>query len=123
MRFPPFPQNFGSGGFFDFRPAPSRILSALPWVGAVAVLGIVVWVSATHWSDAEHFALQLERAEPGWMALAALFQIGTYVCAGASWNSVAASAGHPIKVRFLARLSIIKLTVAAAPARDGAGAP
>jgi len=64
-----------------------------------------------HFTEAEQFAQLLSKAEPKWLVLAIVLQIGTYFCAGFIWNMVIRNAGHQLPVSILARLSIEKLSI------------
>lgn len=78
---------------------------------SLAVLGALIVFSVLHVGEAERFARLVEHARPMWLLVAVALQAGTYLCAGAIWGRVAASAGHPLHVRHLARLAVEKLTV------------
>lgn len=58
--------------------------SRLAWLsGAILLLALIV--VATHLSEEKRLAELLTRARPAWLIAAALFQLGTYVCAAAVW--------------------------------------
>jgi uncharacterized protein (TIRG00374 family) len=78
------------------------------WSASVLLLGGVV-IGAAHLAEARELLRLLERAEPGWLLLAALFQALTYVAAGGAWGSVVARAGQPLPLRQLVRLAVAKL--------------
>ena len=64
-----------------------------------------------HFAEAEKFVQLLYKAEPKWLILAVVLQIGTYFCAGFIWNMVIRNAGHQLPLSILARLSIEKLSI------------
>lgn len=74
------------------------------------VLFLVVFV-VLHFSEAEQFVLLLSKAEPKWLFLAIILQIGTYFCAGFIWDMVIKTAGHQVPLGALARLSVEKLSI------------
>ena len=81
------------------------------FIVSILMLVVLVVLVCTHLGDTEHFAQLLERAEPGWLAIAALLQLCTYCCAGAIWGQVARSGGHRLRLGVLVRLAVEKLTV------------
>lgn len=64
-----------------------------------------------HFTEAEQFAQLLSKAEPKWLLLAIILQIGTYFCAGLIWNLVIRTAKHRVPLSALARLSVEKLSI------------
>ncbi|HOR41708.1 MAG TPA: lysylphosphatidylglycerol synthase transmembrane domain-containing protein [Atribacterota bacterium] len=87
-----------------------KISSALILIGIFILIALIVLV-VVHFAEVEQFATLLSRAEPKWLFLAILFQLGTYFCVGFIWNSVIQTAHHRIPLGALIRLSIEKLSV------------
>lgn len=80
------------------------------------LLGLIVLVAliaiiATHLNEVHNFATLLKKASPGWLLVALLLQIGTYVCEAATWREVMKTAGYTLRIRNLAQLAIEKLSV------------
>ena len=81
------------------------------WLIGVIALAAFIYLVATHVGEAKHFVQLLSQAEPIWILIALVFQIGTYVCAGSIWHIVAKSANYHLPINTLAKLSIEKLSV------------
>ncbi len=79
-------------------------------IGFFVLVTLVIFI-VVHFTEAEQFALLLSKAEPKWLFLAILLQIGTYLCAGFIWNQVIRSAQHRVPLGALARLSVEKLSI------------
>ena len=79
-------------------------------IGFFVLVTLVIFV-VVHFTEVEQFALLLSKAEPKWLFLAVLLQIGTYLCAGFIWNQVIRSAQHRVPLGALARLSVEKLSI------------
>ncbi len=81
---------------------------AWAWAAGALLLLALVFV-VRHVSDERRLAALARDAEPGWLALAALLQLGTYVCAAAVWHR--ALAGEPARPRLrqLVPLGLAKL--------------
>jgi uncharacterized protein (TIRG00374 family) len=75
------------------------------------ILAALLVFTLLHLSEAQRFALLIERARPRWVLVALILQVATYVCAGAIWGAVAAFAGYRLRLLHLARLSVEKLSV------------
>jgi uncharacterized protein (TIRG00374 family) len=80
------------------------------FVGVFVLVALVIFV-IIHFTEAERFAILLSQAEPKWLFLAVLLQIGTYFCAGLIWNLVIRYANYRVSTGALARLSVEKLSV------------
>jgi Mg2+-importing ATPase len=80
----------------------------LPWVLGLALLGAVV-VAAFHYSEERDFVRLAKRAEPAWLALAVLLQLGTYATQGGIWRRVTTVAGHSLPLGAAFELSLAKL--------------
>ncbi len=86
----------------------SRRRLGLGWLsGAVllAALGVLV----THLGEGQRFAALARSARPAWLAVAALLQAGTYLCAAAVWHRALRRGETPIALCRLVPLSLAKL--------------
>ncbi|WP_375772424.1 flippase-like domain-containing protein [Archangium gephyra] len=80
------------------------------WVpGAVLLMALVAFVLARH-AEEEQFLVLLRQARPGWLLVAVLLQLATYLCDGVLWQRVLRHTGVRAPVWGLARLSLMKLT-------------
>lgn len=79
-------------------------------VSIVILAALIVFVSI-HLGEAEQFAILAGQIEPLWFILAALLQIGTYVCVGLIWMIILGPYGHSLKISSLSKLAIEKLSV------------
>jgi glycosyltransferase 2 family protein len=96
------------GGWLE-GPLPAR-RGRWWWVPEVLLLiAFVAFVIARH-TEEEQFLRLLRQARPGWLGLALLLQLATYLCDGALWQRVLARTGVRTSVWGLARLSVMKLT-------------
>ncbi|HSX25360.1 MAG TPA: lysylphosphatidylglycerol synthase transmembrane domain-containing protein [Candidatus Andersenbacteria bacterium] len=86
-------------------------IPALTWIIGFCALVSFIWLIATHVGEAERFIQLTAHAEPLWILIALLLQMGTYASAGAVWHLVAKSADYHLRVPALARLSIEKLSL------------
>lgn len=87
------------------HPAPRTLRS---WFLGVLVLASLVLV-VSHFGELEHFIEIVRRAEPAWLGLALLLQLGTYVCVSGVWFIALRSAGAEIAMLSLIPLGIAKL--------------
>ncbi len=78
---------------------------------SILILIVFVIFVVLHFSEAEKFAQLLSKAEPKWLLLAVVLQVGTYFCAGLIWNQVIRTAGQKVSISSLARLSVEKLSI------------
>jgi Mg2+-importing ATPase len=90
-------------------PAP-RTRHRVRWILGIAALAAVI-AAGLHFAEAREFAHIAEHAQPWWLALAILFQAGTYVAAGQVFRGVARAGGHSLDVGTACRLSLTKLFV------------
>lgn len=88
----------------------SRWVRRLPWIFSLALLVAVV-VGTVHFSEAEEFAHLTERAEPWWLILAVVFQLGTYVAQGQVFRCVAHAGRKTLGLGTACRVSLAKLFV------------
>ncbi|HTL47066.1 MAG TPA: lysylphosphatidylglycerol synthase transmembrane domain-containing protein [Verrucomicrobiae bacterium] len=73
------------------------------------LLPVLLVIIALHWGDGRVFAELLLKIKPQWLVLAALCQIGTYLCVTMIWRTVFRRCGIPIRSYQLFALSIAKL--------------
>ncbi|HEX5747043.1 MAG TPA: lysylphosphatidylglycerol synthase transmembrane domain-containing protein [Archangium sp.] len=98
----------GGGGLLD-GPLPMR-RGRWWWVpGIVLLMALVAFVLARH-AEEERFLHLLRQARPGWLLVAVLLQLATYLCDGVQWQRVLRHTGVRAPVWGLARLSLMKLT-------------
>lgn len=69
--------------------APKARRLWLAWLSGILLL-VVLGIVIAHRSEELRFADLLEQAQPGWLLLAVLLQIGTYACAAGAWQRVLA---------------------------------
>jgi uncharacterized membrane protein YbhN (UPF0104 family) len=93
----------------DEGPAGARRQGGVwPWLTGGLLLAVLVFV-VRHVSEERRLVTLARDAEPAWLLVAALFQVGTYVCAAAVWHR--ALVGEPArpKLRKLVPLGLAKL--------------
>lgn len=90
---------------------PSR--KALRWVkwifGLTLLMGVVMAV--VHFAEAQEFARIAEHAEPRWLGLAVVLQLGTYFAEAQVLRSVAKAGGSSLDLVTACRLSLTKVFV------------
>lgn len=69
-----------------------------------ALIGAVV-----HWGEVQQFANLLKQAEPGWIGIAMLLQMSTYMSVAGGWSAVLRRAETPRPIRPLLRIALTKL--------------
>ncbi|MCC6623805.1 MAG: magnesium-translocating P-type ATPase [Deltaproteobacteria bacterium] len=82
----------------------------MPWLVAGALL-VVVIVVASGLAEERELLRVLAHAEPAWLALAAVLQVGTYLCEGENWRVVMRAGGAPVPIMATWRLALAKLFV------------
>jgi len=80
----------------------------IAWLLGIGLLGAVV-AGAVRLSEDRSFLRLAERAEPWWLAVAVLFQLGTYVAQGWIWRRVGNACGYVLPRRAAFELSLAKL--------------
>jgi uncharacterized protein (TIRG00374 family) len=78
------------------------------WFFGLALVA-ALFGAVLHWGDVEHFAALLKQAEPGWLGLAAIFQLSTYAGVAGGWSAVLDRAGTPKPLARLMRVAVTKL--------------
>ncbi len=91
------------------KPA-GRLGRWLGWLVGLASLAAVI-VIATHISEPRDFARLVERAAPGWIAVAIVLQSATYLALAEVWRSVAITAKRPLLRRPAVQIALAKLFV------------
>ena len=80
----------------------------LAWLtGGVLLIALVVVVA--HLGEGRRFAEVLREARPAWLGVAALLQIGTYLCAAGVWQRALRAGGVRLGVGGLVPLGLAKL--------------
>lgn len=82
----------------------------LPWIFGLALLAVVI-MAARHFSDAQDFAVLVERAQPWWLTLAFILQVCTYIAYGQIYRSLAKAAQFPLRLSMACKLGIAKLFI------------
>ncbi|MBI1181175.1 MAG: UPF0104 family protein [Alphaproteobacteria bacterium] len=94
---------------FELRPvARGRWARYLPWVFGILALSAII-VVVLHFGQMRRFTELAQRAQPGWLVLAAVVQVPTYLSQGAVWWLTLRRCGHPVTLRSLSGLAIAKL--------------
>jgi hypothetical protein len=113
------------------RPRALRLGARAAWLsGGVLLVALVVAVA--HLGEERRFAALLREAQPAWLGVAALLQVGTYLGAAGVWQRALRAGGVRLGVGGLVPLGLAKLFAdrrssaglsnAAGGARAGAGA-
>jgi Mg2+-importing ATPase len=92
---------------------PIRAAAVSHWLSWAVGLALVaaVSVAALHFSEAEEVARIARRAQPWWLLLALLLQLGTYGAQGEIWRCLGQAGGIRLRRRAAFRLSIAKLFI------------
>ncbi len=88
----------------------SRSTRWLAWLLGAALVAAVI-AGALHFAEAKELTEIAEHAEPWWLALAVVFQLGTYLAQGQVYRCVTGAARYPLRVATAYRLSLVKLFV------------
>lgn len=91
--------------------APGRKAGSGRWRGwffALILLAALV-VSVMHRHEIARLVLLAGQARPGWLALAVLLQLSTYLSLALGWQAVLRHAGHPQPLPRLIRIAFTKL--------------
>lgn len=84
------------------RGPAARILFGLLLTGGLVFVVL-------HFGDLRAFAVTVRRAEPLWLVVAILLQLGTYMSVALGWRAVLAAGGTPRPLRQLSRIAVAKL--------------
>lgn len=79
------------------------------WASGTLLLLLVLGVVVREVGEERRFAELARRAEPGWLALASLLQLATYVCAAAIWHRALGDEHPRPTLRQLMPLGLAKL--------------
>ncbi len=82
----------------------------LRWLVGAAIVAAVI-VAALKLSEEQEIWRLLRTAEPVWILVALLAQLGTYLTQGEIWRIVTRAAGQPLALGVAAKLSLAKLFV------------
>ncbi len=89
---------------------PTATTRWLSWgLGIAVVVGITI--AALHFSEAQEIARIAERAQGGWLLVALLLQVMTYVAQGEIWRAFGVVAAFPLSRGAVFRLSLAKLFI------------
>lgn len=80
------------------------------WIFGLAMF-IAVIIAALHFSEEREFLRIAERAQPWWLVVALVLQIGTYLAQGETWRLVTRAAGSALPLSTAFRLSLAKLFI------------
>lgn len=78
------------------------------WILAILIAAGLI-AAVAHWGEVGRFAALLRQAEPGWIGLAVMLQLTTYVSVASGWSAVLRRAGTPRPMRPLVRIALTKL--------------
>jgi Mg2+-importing ATPase len=87
-----------------------RRVKGIVWLVGAALLGAVI-SAASHFTEERAFARLLDEAQPLWLLVAAVLQVGTYLAEAEVWRGVTAASGKGVSLGRLYRLSVAKLFV------------
>lgn len=91
--------------------ARSPHIARAGWIGGTLTLGVLIAVVLFNFSRTWRFLVLLTEAEPVWLGVAVLLQIGTYVAAGAVLRSASRKNTHVLTVTAVSRLALEKMSV------------
>lgn len=72
---------------------------------------VLIIIAAFYWPEFKKLLLLLQNADAGWMVIAILLQIPTYIFTGAIWHLAGKSANYHLTLKSLSELAIEQLTV------------
>ncbi len=87
-------------------PLPRNIVGRV-WLGLLLLLALILAV--THFGEIRHFVALMEQAEPGWLLVALLLQVATYVAVAGVWQRALAHARMRLPLTELVPLGLAKL--------------
>jgi uncharacterized protein (TIRG00374 family) len=95
---------------------PSRGQARLPkWVRAAWLPGAILLAAligvALRYGESARFAEMITRAEPVWLVVAAVLQLGTYFCTAVILKLGLRRAATPVRMRSLVPLGLVKLFI------------
>lgn len=80
------------------------------WLPGAILLAALIGVSV-HYGDAARFGEMLSRAEPIWLLVGAILQLGTYFCAAMILGIGLSHTGIHVRMRSLVPLGLVKLFI------------
>jgi Mg2+-importing ATPase len=80
------------------------------WIFGFAVLAAVI-IAALHFSEERELVRITENAQPWWLAIAILLQVGTYLAQGETWRVVTRAAKFSVPLSAAFKLSLAKLFI------------
>src|SRR5690242_10377266 len=80
------------------RRQPKVRVSVFTWLIGVIALAALIWLIVNHFGEVEQFIKLSTQAQPQWLIVALLCQLGTYTCTGTIWYQVAESAGYTLRI-------------------------
>lgn len=83
------------------------------WIFGFAMLAAVI-IAALHFSEEQEFLRLAERAQPWWLAVAIVLQVGTYLAQGETWRVVTRAAGIVLPLWVAFKLSLAQLFISQA---------
>jgi hypothetical protein len=90
--------------------AANRSVVWVSWLLALAMISAVV-VAALHYSEERELIRIAQRAQPWWLIIAILLQVGTYFAQGETWRTVMRAAAIKLPLMLTFRLSLAKLFI------------
>ena len=87
-----------------------RAVRWFSWIFGFAMLAAVI-IAALHFSEERELVRVAERAEPWWLAIAIVLQVGTYFAQGETWRVVTRSVGVAVPWTVAFKLSLAKLFI------------
>ena len=94
----------GNPAIAKLRPYSGLIISSIFFL-------VLIIVAAFHGSEFKKLLLLLQNANIGWMVIAILLQIPTYVFTGAVWHLAVRTADYNLTLKSLSELAVEQLTV------------
>lgn len=88
----------------------TRRINWISWLLALAMI-VAVTIAALHFLEAEALANIAYNAQPWWLAVAFLLQVGTYAAQGETWRTVMRAAGINVPLLITFKLSLTKLFI------------
>lgn len=87
-----------------------RALRWFSWIFGFAVLAAVI-IAALHFSEERELVRITENAQPWWLAIALVLQVGTYLAQGETWRVVTRAGKFSVPLSAAFKLSLAKLFI------------
>src|SRR3989338_2642778 len=94
----------GNPALAKLRPHSGLIISSIFFL-------VLIIFAALHWPESKKLLLLLQNADVGWMVIAILAQIPTYIFTGAVWHLAGKAANYHLTLKSLSELAVEQLTV------------